>query len=216
MVKQIRILWIDDEIDLLKPFVLFLREKGYFINTAANGQDGIVRISEDVYDLILLDEMMPGLDGLTTLKEIKKIKPNIPVVMVTKNEEEGLMEKAIASQIADYIIKPINPSQIIMTIKKLFKTNEIIFNKAGKEYSSFVSKLNMRLNDNPGWHEWTEIYKDICHWDIVIDDIDDDALKQTHFLQKRNCNTEFCNYIEANYKNWLQEEDRPVMSFDLV
>ncbi|MDD4155674.1 MAG: bifunctional response regulator/alkaline phosphatase family protein [Candidatus Cloacimonetes bacterium] len=216
MAKQIKILWVDDEIDLLKPFILFLREKGYFVDSVSNGNDALVKIKIEDYDLILLDEMMPGLDGLTTLKEIKKFKSSLPIVMVTKNEEEGLMEKAIAGQIADYIIKPINPNQIIMSIKKIFKTEEIIYNKAGQEYSIFISKLNSRLSDVNNWEDWTEIYKDICKWDIIIDNLNDTALKQTHFLQKRNCNTEFCNYVEKNYINWLREEERPILSFDLV
>jgi CheY-like chemotaxis protein len=212
----IKILWIDDEIELLKPFVIFLQEKGYEVDTASNGQDGLTKIAEEIYDLILLDEMMPGLDGLTTLKEIKKIKPDLHVVMVTKNEEEGLMENAIATQISDYLIKPINPNQIIMVIKKLFRASEIIYQKAGQEYSYFVSKLNMRINDNPDHKEWTQIYKDICMWDMTIDDIGDEALKQTHFLQKRNSNTEFCNYIEKNYQKWLHIDDRPILSFDVI
>ena len=216
MSKQIRILWIDDEIDLLKSFVLFLQEKNYFVDTASNGQDGITKITNEEFDLILLDEMMPGLDGLTTLKEIKKLKPDIPVVMVTKNEEEGLMEKAIAHQIADYLIKPINPSQIIMIIKKIFKANEIIFNKAGEEYSYFISRLNSRLHLSPDFNEWAKIYKDICDWDITLDELGDEALKQTHFLQKRNCNTEFANYIEKNYQSWLTGDNSPLLSFDLV
>jgi len=216
MSKQLRILWIDDEIDLLKPFVLFLLEKGYYVDTAANGQDGITKVSTEAFDLILLDEMMPGLDGLAALQEIKNIKPNIPVVMVTKNEEEGLMERAIASHIADYIIKPINPSQIIMSIKKIFKKQDIISNKVGEEYFTFVSKLNERLENKPDWNVWMNIYRDICKWDLTIDELGDDVLKQTHFLQKRNCNTNFCNYIEKNYKDWLHEDERPTLSFDII
>ncbi|MDY6915115.1 MAG: response regulator, partial [Candidatus Cloacimonadota bacterium] len=129
--QQLHILWVDDEIQQLKPFVLFLTEKGYSIDTASNGSDAIELTSQNNYDLILLDEMMPGMDGLTTLREIKKVKPSLPVIMVTKSEEEGLMENAIAGEIADYLIKPINPSQIVMAIKKIFQTEEIKRNKIG-------------------------------------------------------------------------------------
>ena len=216
MTRNLKILWIDDEIDLLKPFILFLTEKGYDVDTASNGHDGITKIQTDNFDLILLDEMMPGLDGLTTLQEIKKLKSAIPVIMVTKNEEEGLMEAAIARHIADYIIKPINPSQIIMSIKKIFKSNEIISNKAGQDYAIFISSLTSRLNDNPSWTEWMNIYYDICKWDLQIDELGDDTLKQTQYLQKRNCNIEFCNYIEKNYQEWLNIDERPDLSFDLV
>ncbi|RLC49031.1 MAG: PglZ domain-containing protein, partial [Candidatus Cloacimonadota bacterium] len=116
--KKLKILWVDDEIEHLKPFIIYLQDKGYAVKTAANGSDAIAMVVEEKFDLVLLDEMMPGLDGLSTLQEIKKISNSLPVIMVTKNEEEGLMENAIAGQIADYIIKPINPSQIIIAIKK--------------------------------------------------------------------------------------------------
>jgi len=216
MSRQIRILWIDDEVCLLKPFILFLQEKGHDIETVTNGSDGISKVASGNYDLILLDEMMPGLDGLTTLQEIKKVKPEVKVVMVTKNEEEGLMEKAIASYIADYLIKPVNPSQILMTIKKLFNTEEIISNKAGEEYSKFISDINSKISQPLNWKEWADIYLNICKWDINIDELRDQALKQTHFLQKKNCNTEFSNYVEKNYQHWLKVDDRPVFSFDVV
>src|SRR5512137_656108 len=121
--KHMRILWVDDEIDLLKPFILFLEEKDYEVTTCNNGSDAIELVVDNKYDLVIMDEMMPGLDGLTTLTEIKKINSSLPIVMVTKNEEEGLMDKAIASQIADYLIKPINPNQIIMAIKKIFQAD---------------------------------------------------------------------------------------------
>jgi len=211
-----KILWIDDEIELLKPFLLFLKDKGYDVQTETNGQDGITRIQLENFDLILLDEMMPGLDGLATLQEIKKVHAHIPIVMVTKNEEEGLMEEAIASQIADYLIKPINPNQIIMSIKKIFKVNEIVSNKVGQEYTNFVIQLNDRISANPNYNEWMSIYYDICKWDVLIDEIDDENLKQTHFLQKRTCNVVFGNYVEKNYANWLQIDERPDFSFDII
>jgi hypothetical protein len=160
--------------------------------------------------------MMTGLGGLATLTEIKKINSDIPIVMVTKNEEEGLMDKAIAESIEDYLIKPINPNQIIMTIKKIFSKNDILYNKTGEIYTNFVSNLNYNLSTSPNFNEWTNIYKEICEWDIQLDEVGDEALKQTHFLQKRNCNTDFCNYIEKNYIKWLKEDNRPLLSFDLV
>lgn len=214
--NKMKILWVDDEIELLKPFVIFLEDRGYSVLTSTNGSDAIEIIIKEKLDLVILDEMMPGLDGLTTLQEIKKINQAIPVVMVTKNEEEGLMEKAIASQITDYLIKPINPNQIIMAIKKIFQTDEIRQNRIGEEYSAFSAKLNQRVFSNPDWKDWQEIYKDICKWDLAIDEINDPALEHMHFLEKRNCNTEFCNYIEDNYAHWLRSDDRPNMSFDVV
>ena len=152
--KMMKILWVDDEIDLLKPFVLFLEERNYTVDTCNNGADAIEKVVENKYDLVILDEMMPGLDGLATLQEIKRINSAIPIVMVTKSEEEGLMNKAIASQISDYLIKPINPSQIIMAIKKIFQADEIKANEIGQQYSQYVARLNQRLFANPNWDEW--------------------------------------------------------------
>ncbi len=216
MNRKIKILWVDDEVDLLISFVLFLQEKGYIVKTVTNGADAVVAVVNEKFDLILLDEMMPGMDGLSTLQEIKRINFSIPVVMVTKSEEEGLMEEAIAGQIADYLIKPINPNQIIMAIKKIFLTDEIRLNRMGQEYSQFIAQMNRKLVMSPNFDEWKDIYKQMCQWDIMIDQVNDDNLKQTHFLEKRNCNTEFCNYVESNYGSWLKSTDRPNMSFDVV
>ena len=213
---QLRILWVDDEIEHLKPFILFLTERGYKVKSVSNGSDAIESVLNEKFDLVLLDEMMPGLDGLTTLREIKKINFLLPVIMVTKSEEEGLMEDAIAGQIADYLIKPINPNQIIMAIKKIFQADEIRRNKIGEEYAQFSAKLNQKLFTSPGWEEWAEIYNDICSWDLVLDEINDTALSQTHFLEKLNSNAEFSNYVERNYSNWMKSDDRPNLSFDIL
>lgn len=214
--QKLKILWVDDEIERLKSFVMFLTEKGYEVETATNGSDAIAMVVNNKYDLVLLDEMMPGLDGLATLKEIKKINSAIPVVMVTKSEEEGLMNDAIAGHIADYLIKPINPNQIIMAIKKIFHTDEIRRNRIGKEYAGFANKLNQALFEQQSWQKWNDIYKDICHWDNELDEIADSDLKQTHFLQKKNSNEEFFNFISENYQTWLHSDDRPTLSFDLI
>lgn len=216
MKKNIKILWVDDEVELLKPFVMFLENKGYSLSTASNGSDAIDMVLQNHFDLVLLDESMPGLDGITTLTEIKKTNPNLPVIMVTKNEEEGIMEKAIASQIADYLIKPVNPNQIIMAIKKIFQTEEIRANKLIEEYSKFSAKLNQKLFANPDFDDWIDIYAEICKWDNVIDELNDPALAQMHFLEKRNCNGEFCNFIESNYGNWLKSDERPTLSYDII
>jgi CheY-like chemotaxis protein len=214
--KQMKILWVDDEIEFLKPFVLFLEDRDYIVATANNGGDAIELFLKEKFDLVIMDEMMPGLDGLTTLAEMKRINSAIPIIMVTKSEEEGLMDKAIASQITDYLIKPINPNQVIMAIKKIFQADEIRQNKIGEQYSQFSAQLNQRLFTNPDWKDWIQIYRDLCRWDLQIDEMNDPALAQTHFLEKRNCNTEFTNYIERNYAHWLKTDDRPNFSFDVI
>lgn len=213
---NVNLLWVDDEIELLRPFVIFLQDKGYQVQTAANGSDAVDLVIEQHFDLVLLDESMPGMDGLTVLREIKRINANLPVVMVTKNEEEGLMDKAIAGQIADYLIKPINPNQIIMAVKKILMADEIRHNQIGQQYSQFSADLNRRLMMEPNWQDWTQIYRELCQWDLVLDDLHDEALIHTHFLEKRNANTEFCHFIENNYSRWLAEDERPVLSFDMV
>ncbi|HOZ00905.1 MAG TPA: response regulator, partial [Candidatus Syntrophosphaera sp.] len=171
--KQMKILWVDDEIDLLKSFVLFLEDRNYLVDTCNNGNDAIEKVLEAKYDLVILDEMMPGMDGLTTLTEIKRINAAMPIIMVTKSEEEGLMDKAIASQIADYLIKPINPNQIIMAIKKIFQADEIRANQIGEQYTRYIAQLNQRLFDNPGWEEWANIYREMAYWEIQIDEVND-------------------------------------------
>ncbi|MGB3938671.1 MAG: bifunctional response regulator/alkaline phosphatase family protein, partial [Candidatus Cloacimonas acidaminovorans] len=214
--KQMQILWVDDEIDLLKPFILFLEERKYNVETCNNGTDAIEKVVENKYDLVILDEMMPGLDGLATLQEIKRINPALPIVMVTKSEAEGLMDKAIASQISDYLIKPINPNQIIMAIKKIFQADEIRANQIGQQYTRYIAELNQKLFANPDWNEWSQIYRELSYWELQIDQVNDEGLRQTHFLEKRNCNTEFTNYVERNYSNWLKSDERPNLSFDLI
>jgi len=214
--ENLRILWVDDELESLKPFIMFLNEKGFDVRSVSNGSDAISTVLKEKFDLILLDEMMPGMDGLTTLREIKKINASIPIVMVTKSEEEGLMDDAIAGQIADYLIKPINPNQIIMAIKKIFQADEIRKNRVGEEYARFSARLNKALMMEPDWVQWQEIYREICRWDLVIDDFNDPALSQMHFLEKLNCNTEFSNYISKHYRDWLNSDERPMMSFDLI
>jgi len=214
--QQLRILWVDDEIEHLKPFILFLTERGYKVKTISNGSDAIDLVSKENFDLVFLDEMMPGMDGLSTLHEIKRISNSLPVIMVTKSEEEGIMEGAIAGQIADYLIKPINPNQLIMAIKKLFEADEIKRNKIGARYAKFSAELNQRLFTDLKSKDWIDIYKDLNNWDFILDDINDQVLLQTHFLEKMNCNAEFSNFVTDNYKDWLISDDRPQLSFDVV
>ena len=214
--QQLRILWVDDEVEHLRPFILFLTERGYKVKTVSNGSDAIGLVLKQNFDLVFLDEMMPGMDGLSTLREIKKINNVLPVIMVTKSEEEGIMEGAIAGQIADYLIKPINPNQLLIAIKKIFEADEIRRNQIGAQYAEFSAQLNQRLFSNLGCKDWTAIYKDLINWDLILDDINDQALFHTHFLEKMNCNAEFSNFVADNYKNWLKSDDRPQLSFDLV
>jgi CheY-like chemotaxis protein len=216
MNKELKILWIDDEVELLKPLVMFLEKKGYSVDVASNGMDGIEKVQDNNFDLVLLDEMMPGLDGLETLERIKNIDSDIKVVMVTKSEAEGIMDLAIANQIADYLIKPINPNQIIMSIKKIFETTNIIQSQLGLQYTKFVSKINDIIMNNPSFEDWYDIYRDLCNWDLRISEVEDSGLEQMHFLQIKSCNSEFTSFVEKNYEKWINSDERPNFSFDLI
>lgn len=216
MNKEFRILWIDDEIELLKPLVMFLEKKGYLVDTASNGMDGLQKVKGGHFDLVLLDEMMPGLDGLATLERIKKIHRDLKVIMITKSEAEGIMDQAIANQIADYLIKPINPNQIIMSIKKIFQSSNIIQSQLGQQYASFVNDINDRIMDNPEYHDWYKIYKELCNWDVRISEVEDSGLEQMHFLQIKSCNSEFTNFVERNYEGWINSDERPNLSYDII
>ncbi len=214
--QRINILWVDDEIEMLKPFVIFLEERGYQVKAVSNGSDAVSMITDQAFDLVFLDEMMPGMSGLATLKEIKRINSSLPVVMVTKSEEEGLMDGAIAGQIADYLIKPIKLNQIIMAIKKIIQADDIKRDMIGHEYAQFSAQLNQKIFAQPGFEEWKEIYRDLCHWDMRLDGINEANITQTHFLEKLNCNSEFSDYVIRNYSEWLTSNVRPFFSFDVV
>ncbi|OPX25749.1 MAG: response regulator [Candidatus Cloacimonas sp. 4484_140] len=214
--KKAKILWIDDEIQMLKPHIIFLEERNFEVVSASNGNDGIALVEEQNFDIVLLDEMMPGLDGLETLVKIKKLNESLPVVMVTKNEEEGLMNKAIAQQITDYIIKPINPNQILMSLKKILMSEEIRRNRTGEEYAEFSAKLNQKLFAEPNWQDWIDIYRSLAEWDLKLDQLYYEDIIQMHSYEKKNCDTEFSNYIAAHYEDFLTKSDSPVLSPDIV
>ncbi|MEA2104500.1 MAG: response regulator [Candidatus Cloacimonadota bacterium] len=213
--KEIKVLWIDDEIEMLKPHILFLEEKNYRITTSSNGNDGIKLVEENNFDIVLLDEMMPGLDGLETLTEIKKLNETLPIVMVTKNEEEGLMNKAISHQISDYIIKPINPNQVLMSLKKIVMSEEIRRERTGEEYAKFSAWYNRKMFTQPELEDLFEIFLSFVEWDIKLDNLNYDDLLQIHSYERKNFNSEFSNFIKSNYVNFVQE-NKYAMSHNIV
>lgn len=209
-----KILWIDDEIDLLRPYVIFLEEKGYEVFTANNGQDAIDLCREHNFDIIFLDENMPGLSGLETLAHIKVINAGIPVVMITKNEEENIMDMAIGSKIADYLIKPVNPSQILMTLKKHIHKKDIISEQTTTNYRSEFSKIGMQINDCVTYADWADLYKKLLYWELELD-ASDNEMKDLLQMQKNEANSTFSKYIKRNYHDWFIDVDsRPLMSPD--
>jgi CheY-like chemotaxis protein len=215
--KKANILWIDDEIDLLRPHVLYLHDKGYDVETATNGEDAIEMVKEQAYDLVFLDEMMSGIGGLETLAEIKQLRPDVPVVMITKNEAESLMEEAIGGKISDYLTKPVNPSQILLTCKKFLEGRKITSEHVSRDYVQEFQKISSVLMSGPDSGDWIEVYRKLTEWEIELDDHPELGLGQTLADQKRECNVEFGKFIERNYRTWLEQNDkRPTLSVDVV
>ena len=215
--KKANILWIDDEIDLLRPHLLYLNEKGYLVETATNGADAIEMVRERSFDLVFLDDMMVGMGGIETLAEIKRLRPNMPVVMVTKNEAETLMEEAIGVKISDYLTKPVNPSQILLTCKKFLERRKIASEYVSRDYVQEFQKISAALMSSPDFNDWVEIYRKLTEWELELDDHSELGLQQTLLDQKRECNVEFSKFIEKNYQNWLERADqRPMLSTEIV
>jgi len=212
-----RILWADDEIDMLRAHILFLREKGYEVITVTNGDDAIFQVRNQPYDMVLLDEMMPGKDGLTTVNEIKNLNPHLPVIMITKNEEETLMEDAIGKRIDDYLTKPVNPSQILMACKKILDRSNIITEKQSRQYAAEISNLSLALMNTPGHREWMDLAMKIFRMDMDINP--GGEFRQVLADQRKEMNVQFGKYIEKNYPRWLKTDrpdERPRLSTDII
>jgi CheY-like chemotaxis protein len=212
-----KILWVDDEIDLLRSHIRFLTEKGYSVDTATNGEDAISMVKETGFDLVFLDEMMAGMGGLRTLAEIKDMRPSLPVVMITKNEEESLMEEAIGVKISDYLIKPVNPSQVLMACKKFLEGKRITGAAVSKDYIQEFNQISVALMNDLDYTQWIDIYTRLVSWSLELDDHPELGLKQTMLDQFRESNLAFGKYVERNYRDWLeQSNNRPVLSPEIV
>jgi len=219
MIKQNRILWVDDEIELLRSHVIFLSEKGFIVDTVTNGEDAISSVKEKDYDLIFLDEMMAGMGGLETLAQIKDVDANIPVVMVTKNEEESLMNEAIGFKISDYLTKPVNPSQVLLVCKKILEGKKITGEFAAKDYLQDFNQISQAMLQNLNSDEWIEIYLKLVNWDLELDIHSGMGLRQTFTDQKREANKEFSKFVENNYRNWINstsDYDKPTLTVDIL
>lgn len=212
-----QILWVDDEIDLLRPHILFLEQKGFKVTAATNGEDALVELEKTDFDIVFLDEQLPGLDGLTTLGLIKERIPNLPVVMITKSEEESIMEDAIGAKISDYLIKPVNPNQILLTIKRILDRNRLRNEKSAQSYLQNFNQLSHQINDRLSWEEWIDVYKKLVKWDIELERADEN-LRQVLNDQYAQANYAFGKFIEAEYRFWLREElgERPFLSPDII
>ena len=212
-----RIIWADDEISALKPHMIFLEERGYEVEGVPSGDDAIELVRRGGFDLLLLDEMMPGKDGLTTLEEIRKIDRRIPVVMITKSEEERLMEDAIGKEISDYLVKPVNPHQILSSLKRIFEAGRIVSQQLTRDYTSEYRRMSTRPTMQTSPSEWLEIAHWLAEWDVIFDGHSDLGLSEMHREFRRECNAEFSRYIVENYQRWVDSprEDRPRLSVDI-
>ncbi len=212
--KEIKILWVDDEIDLLRPHILFLQEKGYKVFTTSNADDAIEMVKNNPYDLIFLDEHMPGISGLEALSDIKNLRPNVPVVMITKSEEENIMEEAIGSRIDDYLIKPVNPKQILLTIKKNIETDKLITEKSISNYQSQFQELSNLISDAAHFSDWKKIYRKIVYWELELSENQDGGMHEILQNQKHDANNAFAKYIQSNYAGWFSDksEEKPLLS----
>ena len=211
------ILWADDEIDLLKPHILFLEDKGYKVVTTTNGSDALDILKQKTVDIVFLDENMPGLTGLETLAEIKNFNNDVPVVLITKNEEEYLMEDAIGSKIADYLIKPVNPKQILLTIKKIIDNKRLVTEKTTSAYQQEFRNLGIALNDVSDIETWKEVYKKLVFWELELEKLEDSGMHEILTLQKSEANAQFSKFIDKQYIKWLKEPDKaPLLSHNIM
>lgn len=201
--EKINVLWADDEIDLLKPHILFLKDKGYEIHTAASGDEAIELAEKNDYSVVLLDENMPGLSGLETLNRLKAKHFDLPVIMITKSEEEHLMEDAIGSKISDYLIKPVNPNQILLSLKKTLDNKRLISEKTTSNYQQEFRQIGMTMGDRLNWAEWQEVYKKLVYWELELEKSKDESMFEILKMQKSEANKLFGKFIENNYVGWL-------------
>lgn len=212
-----KILWVDDEIESLQSQILFLQGKGYEVSALTNGFDAVDFVKDNYVDVVLLDETMPGITGLETLAKIKEVNQQIPVVMITKNETENLMDDAIGSQITDYLIKPVNPNQVLLSLKKIIDKKSLVAEKTTFAYQQQFRNLFMALNSNPDFNEWMEIYRKLVYWELEMEKSDSPEMQEVLQAQKSEANTEFFKFVSKHYAKWVnpRSDEGPVMSHTL-
>ena len=201
--SDIKVLWVDDEIELLKPHILFLEKRNYNVTKALSGTEALEEIKKQNFDIVFLDENMPGLTGIETLAEIKEYQANLPVVMITKSEEEYIMEEAIGSKIADYLIKPVNPNQILLSLKKTLDLSRLVSEKTTSSYQQEFRKIATDLSMVNSYEEWVEMYQKLVYWELELENIDDSGMFEILESQKNEANIQFCKFIDKNYPNWF-------------
>ena len=213
--NEITILWVDDEIDLLKPHIIFLEAKNYKVIPCLSGQEALEELKQSKVDIVFLDENMPGISGLETLNEIKLMNASLPVVMITKSEEEFIMEEAIGSKIADYLIKPVNPNQILLSLKKNLDHSRLVSEKTTSNYQQEFRKIAMDLSMVNSYEEWASLYRKLIYWELQLEEIEDASMFEILESQKTEANSQFGKFIERNYEDWFDSGDGPILSHTL-
>ena len=214
---SVKILWTDDEIDLLKPHIMFLEEKGYEVSTASSGDEALDLVEDNYFDIVFLDENMPGLSGLDVLPRIKKLRKSLPVVMITKSEEEYIMDEAIGGEISDYLIKPVNPKQILLTLKKNLDEKKLVQERSSMDYQKVFREIGMRLSDRLSFEEWEEVYRDIVYWDLKLSESGADGMKEILDSQWDEANQQFSKFVTNNYLDWInQRGEGPLFSHQVL
>ncbi|MDR1758798.1 MAG: PglZ domain-containing protein [Bacteroidales bacterium] len=215
---NVKILWADDEIDLLKPHIIFLENKGYTVIPVMSGNEVIEKLENEIIDIVFLDEQMPGMSGIETMKQIKSRFQHVPVVMITKSEEERIMEDAIGSNIADYLIKPVNPHQILLCLKKIIDNKKIVTEKSVRAYQEAFRELSTRISDRLSIQEWEKLYKDLVYWELELEKIEDNGVADILAEQKTEANTRFSKFVMREYLGWIQGKTRekPLLSHTVL
>src|SRR6476620_3043687 len=213
-----KILWVDDEMESLQSQILFLKNKGYEVNALTNGFDAVDYLKDNPVDVVLLDETMPGITGLETLAKIKEINTQVPVVLITKNETENLMDDAIGSQITDYLIKPVNPNQVLLSLKKIIDNKRLVAERTTTAYQQQFRNLFMALNSNPDHNEWMDLYKKLVYWELEMEKSDSPEMREVLQSQKSEANTEIFKFVSRNYAGWVspKSDSGPIMSHSLL
>ncbi len=212
-----KIVWVDDEMESLQSQKIFLENKGYDVTTFSNGFDALEYAKDNIIDVVLLDESMPGISGLQTLAKMKEINQQLPIVMITKNETESLMDEAIGSQIADYLLKPVNPNQVLLSLKKIIDNKRLVAEKTTTSYQQQFRDLFMALSDNPDYNQWMDIYKKLVYWELEMEKSDSPEMQEVFAAQKAEANTEFFKFVSKNYAKWMnpKTDEAPIMSHNL-
>ena len=214
--QERKILWADDEIDLLKPHILLLESKGYKVTSVSNGNDAVACAARERFDIVLLDESMPGLGGLATLEAIKDHDPGVPVVLVTKNEAESLMDEAIGRRISDYLIKPVRPAQLFLALKRLLESDRLQESRRAQDYVAELARLRADSAGGLDWRGWIDLYARSAQWDVELDQTNDGGLRQAHADQRRELNVQFGQYVEQRYESWAARREGPPLSTDVI